>query len=99
MKSILQDERQKEIPIRNIKLEITDGDQFDRTFNKERREITVKAEICPKDATYSDIKWIRPDKAKNRIKLHQGCSKFDFIFTAEQFDFALDYIKAHSPGC
>lgn len=52
------DERQKEIPIRNIKLEITDGDQFDRTFNKERREITVKAEICPKDATYSDIKWI-----------------------------------------
>ena len=28
---------------------------------------------------YSDIKWIRPDKAKNRIKLQQGCSKFDFI--------------------
>ena len=48
----------KEVPVRNIKLQLVDGDQFDRLFNTELKELTVKAVICPSNATYSDIKWV-----------------------------------------
>ena len=54
----ISDELLNEVPVRNIKLEIVDGDQFDRSFNSECKELTIKAVICPENATYSDIKWV-----------------------------------------
>lgn len=56
----------KEIPVRNIKLRIVDTDNvaeddtklYDRVFTPDRKEMLIKAEICPENATYSEIKWI-----------------------------------------
>ena len=55
----------KEIPVRNIKLKIVDTDNvseddtniYERVFTPDRKEILVKADICPPNATYSEIKW------------------------------------------
>lgn len=62
----------KEIPIRNIKLEIVDKGNDSRVFTPDRKELLVKAEICPENATYNDIKWVAVnDKAvpTNIVKL------------------------------
>ena len=48
----------KEIPIRNIKLEIVDQENDSRVFTPDRKELLIKAEICPENATYNDIKWV-----------------------------------------
>ena len=58
-RNIREDSRDKdEIPVRNIKLSVIEGDSKTREFNPELKEMTIKAEFCPENSTYSDIKWV-----------------------------------------
>ena len=50
----MEEKYSKEIPVRNIILK-TDGSN---EFNPEKREMTIRAEILPANATYNDIKWV-----------------------------------------
>ncbi|MBR4145829.1 MAG: DUF4982 domain-containing protein [Lachnospiraceae bacterium] len=62
----------KEIPIRNIKLKLVDKENGSRVFTPDRKELLIKAEICPENATYNEIKWAAVnDKAvpTNIVKL------------------------------
>ena len=47
-----------EIPVRDIKLMVTEGDRENREFTQKLKEMTVEAVICPANATYSDIRWV-----------------------------------------